>query len=80
MEIKLDKRHIISTKSRGFFQTPQDIIEEYNGCSVPQYTAYPSYTRQYRGGPSTFLRETCITTHLEPELGPYVRMRRPPTM
>ena len=20
-------------------QTPQDIMEEYNGCSVPQYTA-----------------------------------------
>jgi hypothetical protein len=30
-------------KSRGFFQTPQDIIEEYNGCSVPQYTAYPLF-------------------------------------
>ena len=28
-------------KSRGFLQTPQDIMEEYNGCSVPQYTAYP---------------------------------------
>ena len=25
-------RHIISTKSQGFFQTPQDIMEEYNGC------------------------------------------------
>ena len=22
-------------------ETPQDIMEEYNGCSVPQYTAYP---------------------------------------
>ena len=21
---------------------PQDIMEEYNGCSVPQYTAYGS--------------------------------------
>ena len=21
-------------------QTPQEIMEEYNGCSVPQYTAY----------------------------------------
>ena len=36
----LFNRHIISTKSRGFLQTPQDIMEEYNGCSVPQYTAY----------------------------------------
>ena len=33
-------RHIISTKSRGFSHTPQNIMEEYNGCSVPQYTAY----------------------------------------
>ena len=21
-------------------ETPQDILEEYNGCSVPQYTRY----------------------------------------
>ena len=35
-----DNRHIISTKSQGFFQTPQDIMEKYNGCSVHQYTAY----------------------------------------
>ena len=28
-------------KSEGFLQPPQDIMEEYNGCSVPQYTAYP---------------------------------------
>jgi len=27
-------------KSQGFFHTPQDIMEEYNGCSVPQYTRY----------------------------------------
>ena len=27
-------------KSRGFFQTPQDILEKYNGCSAPQYTTY----------------------------------------
>jgi len=33
-------RHIISMKSRGFFQTPQDIMEEYNGCSVTQYIRY----------------------------------------
>ena len=36
-------------KSEGFFQTPQDIMEEYNGCSVPQYTAYPSDRRLTRG-------------------------------
>jgi len=30
-----DKRHIIPVNSQGFFQTPQDIMEEYNGCSVP---------------------------------------------
>ncbi len=35
-----DNRHIISTKSQGFFQIPLEIIEEYNGCLVPQYTAY----------------------------------------
>jgi len=28
-------RHIIATKSQGFTQTPQDIMEKYNGCSVP---------------------------------------------
>ena len=28
-------------KLRGFPQTPQDLMAEYNGCSVPQYTAYP---------------------------------------
>ena len=53
MEIKLDKRHIIATKSQGFLQTPQDIMEEYNGCSVPQYWAYPSdchLTHGYRKG------------------------------
>ena len=33
--------HIISTKSEGSVETPQDIVEEYNGCSVPQYTRYP---------------------------------------
>ena len=32
-----DNRHIISTKSQGFLQTLQDIMEEYNGCSAPQY-------------------------------------------
>ena len=36
-------------KSQGFFQTPQDIMGEYDGCSVAQYTAYPLMTRLYRG-------------------------------
>ena len=36
-------------KSQGFSQTPQDIMGEYNGCSVPQYTRYPSYGRIYEG-------------------------------
>jgi hypothetical protein len=35
-----DNRHIIPVKSQGFLQIPQDIMIEYNGCSVPQYTAY----------------------------------------
>ena len=35
-------RHIISMKSEGYVETPQDIMKEYNGCSVPQYTRYPS--------------------------------------
>jgi hypothetical protein len=39
--VDTDNRHIIPMKSRGFSHTPQDIMEEYNGCSVPQYTAYP---------------------------------------
>ena len=43
-----DNRHIIPVNSQGFFQTPQDIMEEYNGCSVPQYTAYPCDTRRFK--------------------------------
>ena len=35
-----DNRRIISMKLQGVSQTPQDIMEEYNGCSVGQYTAY----------------------------------------
>ena len=27
-------------KSRGFLQTPQDIMEKYNGCSVGRYRCY----------------------------------------
>ncbi len=37
--VDTDNRYIISMKSQGFSLTPQDIMEEYNGCSVPQYTA-----------------------------------------
>ena len=36
-------------KSQGFSQTPQDIMEEYNGCSVPQYTRYRSNRHLMRG-------------------------------
>jgi hypothetical protein len=49
VEADTDNRHIISTKSQGFFQTPQDIMEEYNGCSVPQYTRYPLVSRDLNG-------------------------------
>jgi hypothetical protein len=38
--IDTDNRHIIPVKSQGFYQPPQEIMEKYNGCSVPQYTAY----------------------------------------
>ena len=38
--VDTDNRQIISMKSRGFPQTPQDIMEKYNWCSVPQYTRY----------------------------------------
>ena len=37
--VDADNRHIIPVKSQGFSQTPQDIMEKYNGCSAPQYTA-----------------------------------------
>ena len=40
-KVEPDNRHIISMKLKGYVQTPQDIMEEYNGCSVPQYTRYP---------------------------------------
>jgi len=36
-------------KSKEYLQTPQDIMEECNGCSIPQYTAYPSMIRPYNG-------------------------------
>ena len=35
--------------SEGLLQTPQDIMGEYNGCSVPQYTRYPM-TRMWVNG------------------------------
>ena len=28
------KRQMYSMKSQGFLQTPQEIMEEYNGCSI----------------------------------------------
>ena len=34
--VDIDNRHIISMKSQGFSQTPQDIMKEYKGCSAPQ--------------------------------------------
>ena len=48
-------RHIISMKSQGFFQTPQDIMEECNGCSAPhtlarEADAYPIQTPMVLGG------------------------------
>ena len=46
-----DNRQIISMKSRGFPQTPQDIMAEYNGLSVGQYNASPLLTRLTKGGP-----------------------------
>ena len=36
-------------KSCGFFQTPQDIMEKYKGCSVLQYTAYGSVNIKREG-------------------------------
>jgi len=48
MWVDTDKRHIISMKSQGFFQTPQDIMGKYNGCSVPQYTRYRLYRCEIR--------------------------------
>ena len=44
-----DNREIISTKSQGFYQTPQDIMDEYSGCSVHQYTRYPTMRFSWRG-------------------------------
>ena len=49
VEADTDNRQIISLKSQGFSQTPQENIEEYNGCSVPQYTAYGRDRRITRG-------------------------------
>ena len=46
--------------SQGFSQTPQDIMEEYNGCSVPQYTRYPLTRCLSNGEPIAQL--LCIST------------------
>ena len=64
--IDTDKRHIISVKSQGFSQTPQDIMEEYNGCSAPQYTRYPLLEWVDRGAP---LITTLIFKPLPPASG-----------
>ncbi len=32
-------------KSKGFCQNPQEIMEEYNGCSVSRCRAYPRICR-----------------------------------
>ena len=45
-------------KSQGFLQTPQEIIEEYNGCSVPQYTGYPLLRKSRDGVPMRLVMET----------------------
>ena len=55
--VDTDNRHIISMKSRGFSQTPQDIMEKYNGCSVPQYTRYPLLKHQAIRSSALHLRE-----------------------
>jgi len=38
-------------ESQGFSQTPQDIMDEYNGCSVAQYTRYGLLGRVNKGHP-----------------------------
>ena len=55
--VDTDNRQIISMKSRGFPQTPQDIMEKYNGCSVPQYTAYRRVKRLSQGYTEGGLRQ-----------------------
>ena len=39
--VDTDNRHILSKISRWFLQPLRDTMEEYNGLSVPRYTAYP---------------------------------------
>ena len=48
-------------KSRGFFQAPQDIMEKYNACSVPQYTRYRWYERVYEGAADVSLTNALTT-------------------
>jgi hypothetical protein len=38
-------------KSQGFSETPQDIMEKYNGCSARQYTAYPRVPTRLQPAP-----------------------------
>ena len=60
--VDTDNRYIISTKSQGFLQTPQDIMEKYNGCSVPQYTAYSLYlSRELLNDPHAHGQFGCIS-------------------
>ena len=63
--VDTDNRQIISMKSRGFPQTPQDIMEKYNWCSVPQYTRYPLYTRPSSGVPFAFLSDVFSRGYIE---------------
>ena len=55
-------------KLEGYVQTPQDIMEEYNGCSVPQYTAYRrvekhiEYTQGFQR--SLLTQDSILITHL----------------
>ena len=41
-------------KSEGSVENPQDIMEEYNGCSVPQYTRYPRAHFERKGPPCDY--------------------------
>ena len=55
-----DNRHIISMKSEGSVEPPQDIMEEYNGCSAPQYTRYPQSHYWVYSGLGCFIGDITI--------------------
>ncbi len=65
VEADTDNRHIMSMKSQGFFRTPQDIMIEYNGCPVPQYTRYPLNRRNLVGSEAQAFRSTRVQTESE---------------